>query len=368
MPPIMSNTLLCRWGILGTATIARKNWQAIRRSGNGLVRAVASRDAARADAWIAECQADHPFAERPEAVAGYEALIDRDDIDAVYIPLPTGVRKDWVIRAARAGKHVLCEKPCGSHAGEVEEMIAACHEAGVQFMDGVMYMHSERLAALRASLDQGSVIGRLRRIATQFSFLAPEDFLAGGNIRVQTDLEPLGCLGDLGWYNIRFALWTMRGEMPASVTGRLINQTAGGVPTEFSGELIFASGPTAGFYCSFLTGHQQWAHLSGTDGSIELRDFVLPAYGSEVEFTLSRPRFEVEGCDFRMERHDTRIAVPEYSNSHTTAQETKLFRHFADLALSGRIDDSWPRLALQTQRILDACLASARDGGRPVVL
>lgn len=364
----MSTPTLCRWGILGAATIARKNWQAIRRSGNGIVRAVASREADRAAAWIAENQADHPFAERPDAVGGYEALLGRDDIDAVYIPLPTGVRKDWVIRAARAGKHVLCEKPCGANAGEVEEMIAACREAGVQFMDGVMFMHSERLAALRAALVGGSAIGRLRRIATQFSFLAPDDFLAGGNIRVQTDLEPLGCLGDLGWYNIRFALWAMGGEMPASVTGRLIRQTGDGVPTEFAGELIFPSGPTAGYYCSFLTGHQQWAHLSGTDGCIDLRDFVLPYYGNEVAFTVSRPHFETEGCDFRMERHDTRVAVPEYSNSHETAQETRLFRTFAALALSGTPDESWPRLALQTQRILDACLASARDGGRPVAL
>lgn len=356
---------LCRWGILGAATIARKNWQAIRRSGNGIVRAVASRDSARAGQWISECQTDHPFDPRPDAVAGYEALLARDDIDAVYIPLPTGVRKEWVIRAARAGKHVLCEKPCGSRASDVAEMIAACREAGVQFMDGVMFMHSARLPALRAVLDDGASIGTIRRIATQFSFFAPEDFLAGGNIRVQTDLEPLGCLGDLGWYNIRFALWTLRGETPASVTGRLISQTAGGVPTEFSGELIFPSGPTAGFYCSFLTGHQQWAHISGTEGNIDVRDFVLPYYGNEAAFTVSRPHFQIEGCDFQMERHDTRVAVSEYANSHTTSQETLLFRNFAALALSGKTDDYWPQIALQTQRILDACLDSARDGGRP---
>ncbi|MCB1090916.1 MAG: Gfo/Idh/MocA family oxidoreductase, partial [Verrucomicrobiae bacterium] len=312
-------------------------------------------------------QVDHPFAERPEAVAGYDALLARDDIDAVYIPLPTGVRKEWVIRAARAGKHVLCEKPCGPRAADVAEMIAACRESGVQFMDGVMFMHSDRLSALRAVLDDATSIGTIRRIATQFSFLAPDDFLAGGNIRVQTDLEPLGCLGDLGWYNLRFALWVMKGEMPATVTGRLISQTDSGVPTEFSGELNFPSGPTAGFYCSFLTEHQQWAHVSGTKGNVDLRDFVLPYYGNEAAFTLARAHFEVEGCDFRMERHDTRVAVPEYSNSHPSAQETKLFRNFAALALSGQPDETWPTLALQTQQIMDACLDSARAGGTPVV-
>lgn len=362
----MKDSTLCRWGILGAATIARKNWQAIRLSGNGVVRAVASRDADRAGQWIDENQADQPFAERPEAVTGYDALLARDDIDAVYIPLPTGVRKEWVVKAARAGKHVLCEKPCGPRASDVVEMVAACREAGVQFMDGVMFMHSDRLPALRAVLDDGISVGRIRRIATQFSFFAPEDFLAGGNIRVQTDLEPLGCLGDLGWYNIRLALWTLKGEMPASVTGRIISRTDGGVPTEFSGELIFPSGPTASFYCSFLTEHQQWGHISGTKGNVDLRDFVLPYFGNEVAFTLSRPFFEVNACDFRMERHETRVAVPEYSDSHRTSQETKLFRNFAALVLGGQPDDYWPRIALQTQRIMDACLDSARDDGRPV--
>lgn len=363
-----SDTRLCRWGILGAATIARKNWQAIRRSGNGIVRAVASRDADRARQWIAENQADHPFPETPEAVGGYDSLLAREDIDAIYLPLPTGVRKDWVIAAARAGKHVLCEKPCGPRADDVEEMIAACREAGVQFMDGVMFMHSDRLPALRRVLDDGETVGNLRRIATQFSFLAPEEFLAGGNIRVNADLEPLGSLGDLGWYNLRISQWAMNWEMPASVTGRLIVQTDNGVPLEFSGELLYASGPTTSFYCSFLAEHQQWVHLSGTKGSVELRDFVQPYYASEVEFTASNPRFEAEGCDFRMERHDTRHAVPEYANSHASAQETKLFRHFARLALGGQPDDHWPRIALQTQRILDACLDSARNGGTPVSL
>src|SRR6185369_7862941 len=104
---------LCRWGILGTANIARKNWKAIRNAGNSTVVAVASRDRARAQTYIDECQAHVPFAPAPAACGSYAELLDRRDVDAVYIPLPTGVRKEWVIRAAEAGKHVLCEKPCG---------------------------------------------------------------------------------------------------------------------------------------------------------------------------------------------------------------------------------------------------------------
>ena len=76
-----------------------------------------------------------------------------------------------------------------------------------------MFMHSQRLPLLRQVLDDGQSIGTVRRIASQFSFLARDDFLTQ-NIRVSSDLEPLGCLGDLGWYNIRFSLWVMNEQLP----------------------------------------------------------------------------------------------------------------------------------------------------------
>lgn len=78
----------------------------------------------------------------------------------------------------------------------------------MQFIDGVMFMHSARLPKMRAVLDDGASIGAIRRITSSFSFCAAPDFFAG-NIRARSELEPLGCLGDLGWYNIRFALWAM---------------------------------------------------------------------------------------------------------------------------------------------------------------
>src|ERR1044071_2954397 len=101
-----------RWGILSTAQIGRKNWKAIRHSGNGRIVAVASRSLENSRRFIAQCQADAPFEPAPRALGSYEELLAAADVDAVYIPLPTGLRKEWVIRAAEAGKHVLCEKPC----------------------------------------------------------------------------------------------------------------------------------------------------------------------------------------------------------------------------------------------------------------
>jgi predicted dehydrogenase len=355
---------ICRWGILGTAGIARKNWQAIALSGNATVTAVASRSLDRSRAFVAECQAACPLPSAPVAVGGYDELLERADVDAVYLPLPTGVRKEWVLRAAAAGKHVLVEKPVGVTAADVREMLAACEKSRVQLMDGVMFMHSRRLEALRATLDDGRSVGRIRRIAAQFSFNAPDGF-ADANIRGDSRLEPHGCLGDLGWYTIRFALWVMGYELPIEVSARLLAEAGpkgrpGKVPFELSAEMLFAGGVSASFYCSFQTENQQWAVVSGTKGYLHVPDFVLPFYGDELRFEVINSVFQIAGCDFDMQRRSRQVVVPEYGNSHATAQEANMFRTFSDLVATGRRDPRWGEIALRTQQVLDACVRSAR--------
>ena len=273
------NPSILRWGILGPANVARRNWLAIRLSGNGTLVAVASRDLARAHAFIAECQAHSPFESAPRALGSYEELMTAPDVDALYIPLPTGVRREWVLRAAAAGKHIVCEKPCAANATELREMLDACAHHRVQFMDGVMFRHNARLARMRAVLDDGVSVGELRRVTSSFTFAGPPEFF-GSNIRTLGTLEPFGCLGDLGWYCLQLSLWAAGWRLPHTVTGRLL-ATHGGVPTELSGELVFDGGLSAGFDCSFLLHNQQWANLAGTKGSLRVNDFVLPFAGDE---------------------------------------------------------------------------------------
>lgn len=357
----------CRWGILSSALIARKNWKAIYNSGNGVVTTVASRDAARSQAFIDDCQKECPFETAPVALGSYDELLASDNVDAVYIPLPTGLRKEWVIKAAEAGKHVVCEKPCAISKADLKEMLDACRANNVQFMDGIMYMHSKRLDDMRAVLDAGEHVGSIKRIASQFSFFAPDEFLTS-NIRVSSSLEPQGCVGDLGWYTIRFALWTMKYQMPEKVSGRMLAQAGRSdspdkVPMEFSAEMLFADGVSASFYNSFLTEHQQWCNISGTRGNLTVKDFVLPVLGNELSFETSNPEFKIEGCEFVMEDHTRIHKTREYSNSHETAQETNLYRTFADIVLNGQPDDHWADIAWKTQVVMDACLESAANGG-----
>ncbi|MEL6106934.1 MAG: Gfo/Idh/MocA family oxidoreductase, partial [Planctomycetota bacterium] len=211
---------LCRWGILSTANISRKNWKAIRLSGNGVVAAVASRSAQSAERFIEECQAEVPFPTRPEAFADYQSLLESDRIDAVYVPLPTGLRKDWVIAAANAKKHVLIEKPLANTVEDARAMLDACEANGVQMMDGVMFDHSDRIEAIRSQLADGA-IGNVRRVQAHFSFAGDEAFHRE-NIRTDPKLEPHGCLGDLGWYCIRMILWANQFETPTQVAGRIL--------------------------------------------------------------------------------------------------------------------------------------------------
>jgi predicted dehydrogenase len=138
------------------------------------------------------------------------------------------------------------------------------------------------------------------------------------------------------------------------------------VPVEFSGEMFFPHGVSASFYCSFRTENQQWAHVSGTKGSVSLSDFVLPFYGAEAAFEVSRPVFDVRGCAFRMAAHTRRHAVREYSEGAPGAQEVNMIHAFSELATSKKLDPTWADVALKTQQVLDACLQSARDGGKLV--
>jgi predicted dehydrogenase len=351
-----------RFGILSTANIGRKNWKAIHQSGQAVVTAVASRDAERSRTFIGECQAEAAFETSPSPLGSYEELLASQSVDAVYVPLPTGLRKEWVLRAAAAGKHVICEKPCAVNAADVQEMIEACKKNRVQFMDGVMFMHNARMERMRAALDGGAGIGEIRRLMSAFSFHMDEKGF-DANVRVDSRLEPAGCLGDLGWYCIRFALWTMNWRLPREVTGRILSargsrNSPSPVPVDFSAELIFDGGASAGFYCSFLSDYQNWVQISGTKGSLRLADFVHAQSDHEPAFELNRNEIRVKCCDCQAE-HNPAGAV---------AQQVQMIRNFANQVRSGKLNEEWPITALQTQQVTDACLESARNGGQAVRL
>jgi predicted dehydrogenase len=349
-----------RIGFMSTAGIGRKNWKAILHSGNCTVVAVTSRNLNKSRDFICECQTVNPFDRIPDALGSYEELIASPDVDAVYLPLPTGLRKKFALRAAAAGKHIFCEKPCAANVAELEEMLAACRKNSVQFMDGVMFMHNPRLARVREILDDGNSVGPIRRIAAAFSFCPDEAFFRT-NIRTDGALEPAGCLGDLGWYCLRIALWAMRWRLPREVTGRLLSQSENqpgrrATPTEFSGELIYDGGVSVAFYASFLAAKQQWVQISGQQGWLRLPDFIHP-------FDSYEPTFEVNEKTIRCAAEvKCPPGVDPMLGGHATAQDARMWRNFANQIFSGRLNDDWPAWSLKTQMVLDACHEAARRG------
>ncbi len=362
-------TKQCRWGFLSTADIGKKNWHAIELAENAKLTAVASRNSSQAKAFIDACQGQVPLDHVPDPVEGYAELLTREDVDAVYIPLPTGMRKEWVIRAAEAGKHVLCEKPCAIQADDLQEMIDACATHDVQFMDGVMLMHTQRLKMMRSIVDDQ--IGEVRRVHSHLTFRGDQAF-RDENIRTDSQLEPHGCLGDLGWYNIRIALWAMNWEMPKCVRGRCLSQlkrdgSQDFVPMSFSGELEFHNA-SAGFYCSFEDHHQQWAVLGGSKGDLRIKDFVLPFANQDLEFELNQADFVVENCQFDMFENKTIKQSSESANNAPDSPESKLFKTFSELVVSGKTDPFWPSVALKTQIVLDACFQSAKNDSATIDL
>jgi predicted dehydrogenase len=354
-----------RIGFLSTAGIGRKNWKAIFHSGNCVVSAVASRDVAKGRQFIDECQREFAFEQPPLAFGSYEELLASEMVDAVYVPLPTALRKSFVIRAAENRKHVVCEKPCAVDSAGLEEMLSACRSNRVQFMDGVMFMHNPRQAKVREVLDDDKSVGALRRLSSSFSFYSGADFFRG-NIRANGALEPAGCLGDLGWYSIRFALWTLNWRLPHTVTAGILSSSENlpdrpPAPIDFSAELFFDGGVSCAFYCSFIAGRQQWVHVSGQKGWLLLPDFIHPFNSFEPAFEVNEQWVTVSSgakCP---------PGVDPLVQGHAAAQDAIMWRNFANQIASGKLNDDWPMWSAKTQKVMDACHEAARRG-QPVKL
>jgi xylose dehydrogenase (NAD/NADP) len=245
-----------RWGILSTARINRRFIPALKRAARSEVIACGGRDPERtcnfADCW-----------EIGEAEDSCQSVLGREDIDAVYIPLPNSLHREWTVRAAGAGKHVLCEKPLGVSAAEAKAMAVAARENGVVLMEAMAYRFHPQFLRLRELLREG-VIGRVRLIRAWFRFTLP----AGANIRWQGDLGG-GVLFDVGCYPVNFSL-AVAGEVPERVSCiRRPGKT--GVDILTAGRLEFPSGIIAQFDCSFALPYGTGAEVIGERGAIRIR-------------------------------------------------------------------------------------------------
>jgi predicted dehydrogenase len=245
-----------RWGVLGAARIAtEKVIPGMRRGRWSNVVAIASRDAAKA-------RAAADAAEIPRFYGSYEELLADPEIEAIYNPLPNHLHVPWSIRAAEAGKHVLCEKPIALSAVEARELMAVRDRTGVQIAEAFMVRTHPQWLAVRELVYSGR-IGDLRLITTQLSYFKRDEL----DIRNRPEYGG-GGLMDIGCYAITLARWLF-GEEPEAVIASVELDPDMQIDRLTSALLRFPSGQ-ATFSCSTQLVPYQRVHVFGTRARIEV--------------------------------------------------------------------------------------------------
>ena len=245
-----------RWGVLSTAGIARqKVIPGIQRADRCRVVAIASRDASRAANVARE-------AGIPTAHGSYQALLEDPNVDAVYIPLPNHLHAEWAIAAARAGKHILCEKPLALTSDDAERMIEVAEAEGVRLMEAFMYRLHPSWVAARELVASGR-IGTLIAVQSWFSYFNDDP----ANIR---NIQAFGggALYDIGCYSVNLSRMLFGGE-PTRVEASILRDRASGVDILTAGLLEFEGG-VATFTCSTRAEDDQRVQVYGTKGRISI--------------------------------------------------------------------------------------------------
>ena len=325
-----------RWGILGCAGIAEKAFiPAVLKSRNGVLAAIASRDEARAADWARR----FGFL---RAHRTYQDLVDDPAVDAVYIPLPNDLHAEWSIRALRAGKHVLCEKPMAMNAPEARAMIETAETSGVLLMEGFMYKFHPQIGKT-LDLIRAGAIGDPRTVHSAFTFhFKREDsnyrwFPAQGG----------GALYDVGCYTISIARLVLGAE-PGSVFAAARIDPATGVDMTTDALLEFPGGRFAQCESSFETQFQSRLLVVGTEGTLRL------------ERAFSAKDFDVAVEVVRGDAVES-MPVPKAD------MFTLMVDDFGDAAL-GEAPLRYPAIdAWHNMRAIDACFESIGTGARVTI-
>jgi D-xylose 1-dehydrogenase (NADP+, D-xylono-1,5-lactone-forming) len=255
-----------RWGLLSTARINRSIIPPLQASPRHALVAVASRDRGRGEAYAREWGI-------PRVHLSYETLIDDPEIDAIYNPLPNALHAAWTIRAVRAGKHVLCEKPLATTVADVDAIASEAKAAGVVVTEAFMYRHHPQTLRLKALVDERA-IGKLRLIRSAFTF----QLTRSGDVRWEPSLGG-GSLWDVGCYPISIAR-LLAGVEPQEVFGRS-RQGEADVDESFTGQIALGE-VVAQFDAGFRAPQRTHLEVVGSDGVITVAAPFKPGPGAHL--------------------------------------------------------------------------------------
>src|SRR5665647_934464 len=252
----MENKIV-NWGVISCARIADiAVIPGIKAASNAKLYAISSRSKEKLEEYS---QKHKPV----KAYQSYNDLLDDSDIDAVYIPLPNSLHCEWVFKAAEKKKHILCEKPLGITAKEVELMREVCEKNGVFLMEAFAFRHSPLTFKVKSLVEEG-VIGKLKYIEAHFSFVLTDM----SNIRMIKKLGG-GATYDVGSYNINIIRY-IAGSEPISIfaTGEIGEKSS--VDESSCIMMEFKDGLKAVSYCSFNSMDQSGYTIIGDAGIIEV--------------------------------------------------------------------------------------------------
>jgi len=326
-----------KWGVLGNAAIARVCViPAIQRSGNGIVHALATRSPGQAVSLASEHRVEHVY-------GNYQTLLEDPDIDAVYVPLPNHLHHPWTIRALKAGKHVLCEKPLACSAAEALEMAETASGAGLLLMEALMYRFHPRSRRIQRMV-AGGEIGEPRWVRSSFCFHIGEERLADcDNPRMRPEMGG-GALLDVGCYGVSVARWMLQAE-PERLQAQAVYHPSG-VDVHFVGTLRFADSRLATVEASFVSALQQTYAVVGTEAAIELPHDAFVPWEKDTRFTR-------RGRDQEGGREEIVPGADEYR---------LMVEHFSEVVLKRTGPMFSPEESVGNMRVLDGLAEAARTG------
>lgn len=265
-----------RWGILGTAGIARSSFLPGLRWAGGVPYAVAGRDIARTEEYASENEIER-------ALHGYDALIADDRVDAIYNPLPNSLHAEWTIKALEAGKAVLCEKPLCLSAAEAERVLSVARRSHRPLWEAFVFPWRRQTHRVLEIIRSGRV-GEITEIHSAFRFRLRNR----NNIRLDPDLGG-GALYDVGCYPTMYA--NMLFDYAPQDGIAMARWVPEGVDAAMQGVLRFPGDRRLLFSCALDSSNDTFTRLMGTEGQIWLsnafhpreRDWLQIHHGGEVE-------------------------------------------------------------------------------------
>ena len=325
------NVKTIRWGIVGTGGIANAMAGMIKMADASEIGAVSSRRMETAKAYASK----HDV---PNAFESWQEMIDSDLVDAIYVATPTSVREEICAAAARGGMHVLGEKPFAS-LPSVKRIIQVCRDNNVVFMDGTHFVHHPRTLDIKRHRDDR--LGFVWSVASAFQFNLKDR----GNIRFNPELEPMGAIGDAGWYNMRAAVEYLPPDVVLdTVSAHLRRDIETGAAISGTGVLEFANGATSTWNCGFDSGATVMdLRITGTEGVINIDDFLHQNRDGSADFLYRKGRGASE-----------EINIPSAKPGAAL-----MFEDMAAAAVDPSLRGQWMTATERTQALLDEVWAAA---------